>query len=436
MGYTLNTERDIREMLAVIGVSSIDDLFSDIPEEIQFGGSLSLPPALSEMELDAMIRKAAGRNIRNVSFLGAGAYRHYIPAAVDQLASRSEFYTAYTPYQPEISQGTLTAIFEYQTMICRLTGMDVANASLYDGASSLAEAVLLAVRTNNRRKVIICDSLHPSYREVLATYAWANDLTVETLKNNDGIFEADGSAAVDEATAAVVVQNPNFFGCIEDAAKTAAIAHAHGALLIYVTAEPLSLGLLKKPGDCGADIVCGEAQGFGNPVGFGGPCLGLLAAKESFVRKMPGRLVGKTVDADGKEAYVLTLQTREQHIRRERATSNICTNEGLCALRAVIYLALAGNNLRPLAQLNHDLASYLKTRLSGKGFHPLFSRPFFNEFAVKIPSAEKVITACAERGFSFGVNLGRWYPDYEGCVLLNCTELNTPEQIDELVSIL
>jgi glycine dehydrogenase subunit 1 len=436
MSYVSNTETDVKEMLAAIGVSSLDDLFSDIPQEIQLKKKLPLPSPLSEIEIDAQMHKLASLGKTGTSFLGAGAYNHHIPSAVDQLTLRSEFYTAYTPYQPEISQGTLIAIFEYQTMLCRLTGMDVANASMYDGATSLTESVMMSARTNNRSQIIIPDSLHPHYREVLKTYAWANGFEIITVLSGNGIFDAESlKKAVSEKTTAVVVQSPNFFGCIEDLSAIADIAHSVKAHLIHVVTEALALGLLAQSGSLGADIVCGEAQSFGNHVGFGGPYLGLLAAKEPFVRRMPGRLVGRTVDTDGKTAYCLTLQTREQHIRRDKATSNICSNQGLCALRAVIYLSLVGNNLRELAKLNHNLASYLRKRCAEKGLTPLTNNPYFNEFAVKAHNADTLIEKMLKEGISFGVNLGKWYPEYRNCILLNCTELVTPEEIDRVMKL-
>jgi glycine dehydrogenase subunit 1 len=437
MGYISNTGDDIRAMLDCIGVESLDDLFSDIPPELRFHGRLNLPESLSGIELDAHLRQLAQKNILRESFTGAGSYRHYIPAVVDHLSSRSEFYTAYTPYQPEVSQGTLTAIFEYQTMICRLTGMDVSNAGLYDGATSLAESVLLSSRMNGRKKVLICDSVHPHYRDVLKTYAWANGLTVETVPHKAGLFDPDRvEHAADEMTTAVVAQNPNFFGSLEGMDQLAESAHRKGAFFIYLVTEPLSLGLLKTPRSLGADIVCGEAGSFGNPPGLGGPCLGLLAVKEPFLRKIPGRIAGRTEDADGKEAYVLTLQTREQHIRRDQATSNICTNEALCALRAVIYLSHVGNQIRPLAQLNHTLASYLKNGLHRKGLPSVFSSPYFNEFAVKVPSAEKLTEKLNSQGIQFGIDLGRWYPEYRDCLLVACTECTPPDLIDRVLECL
>ncbi|HPA74056.1 MAG TPA: aminomethyl-transferring glycine dehydrogenase subunit GcvPA, partial [Spirochaetota bacterium] len=343
MDYTGITEHELREMLAIIGVKSIDDLFADIPESIRLKKLLDLPGALSDIEVEKLVAGMASRNCIMNSFLGAGAYRHHVPAVVDQLSLRGEFFTAYTPYQPEVSQGTLTAIFEYQTMICRFTALDVANASLYDGATATAEAVLMSLRSGDKNRVVVSDAVHPHYRALLRTYLWANGVELVEISSNGGITApGDAAAALDADTAALVVQSPNFFGCIEDVAAHAAKAHAAKAHLIQVITEPLSLGLLKKPGEMGVDIACGEAQSLGNYVGFGGPMLGFMAAKAEFMRRMPGRLVGRTVDEQGREAYVLTLQTREQHIRRERATSNICSNEGLCALRAVIYLSMLG----------------------------------------------------------------------------------------------
>jgi glycine dehydrogenase subunit 1 len=336
-----------------------------------------------------------------------------------------------------VSQGTLIAIFEYQTAICRLTGMDVANASMYDGATALAEAVFMSIRTSGRTGVIIPDSVHPHYRDVLKTYAWANDITITELPSVNGIIDSQKlQVALSDKMSAVVVQSPNFFGILESLTPLAEIAHKAGAHLIHLTTEALALSLLKAPGKCGADIICGEGLSFGNYPGFGGPALGILAAKEPFIRRMPGRLVGKSVDADGKTAYCLTLQTREQHIRRERATSNICSNEGLCALRASIYLSLLGNNLRALGKLNHDCSSYLKRKLAEIGITTKFFGPFFNEFVIQVGNPSAVITAMREKGFSIGVDLGRWYPAYKDCILIACTELNTPASIDAMTSAL
>ncbi len=437
MNYISNTPGDIEEMLKVIGVKSIDDLFADIPASVGLNKKTALPAPLTEIEAGDLLTEIAGRNCVLKSFIGAGVYSHYIPAVVDHLASRSEFYTAYTPYQPEVSQGTLTAIFEFQTLICRLTGMDITNASMYDGATSLAEAVFMAVRSGNRNAVIVSDTVHPHYRQVLDTYSRAGGIEVRTLKSKNGAVTAgDIDMLMDDAVSAVVVQNPNFLGCCEDLVEIADAAHSGKAYLITVVTEPMSLGILKSPGEQGADIVCGEGQSFGNPAGFGGPLLGILAAKDSFLRKMPGRLVGKTTDADGTEAYVLTLQTREQHIRRDRATSNICTNQGLCALRSVIYMTFLGNTLRELADLNHRLASYLKRRLVEMGFTPVFERPFFNEFVLSFDDVERVRSALRNDCYQFGVPLGRYYPEHENSLLLCATEMNSPADIDRLVSVI
>lgn len=437
MGYISHTERDIKEMLEAVGAGSVADLFADLPESIRLKGLVDLPGPLSEIEVSSLGKSLAAKNRTLTSFLGAGAYHHYIPAAVDHLASRSEFYTAYTPYQPEVSQGTLTAIFEFQSMICRLTGMDVANASMYDGATALAEAVLMSVRSNGKNRALLCDSLHPHYRQVLKTYAWANDIHIVESKSSGGTWDIEKlKAEITGDTGALIAQNPNFFGCLEDVKALADAAHAVKANLIAVVTEPLSLGLLKAPGGLGADIVCGEGQAFGNPVGFGGPLLGLLAAKDEFLRKMPGRLVGRTLDAEGKEAYVLTLQTREQHIRRERATSNICSNEGLCALRAVIYLGLLGNRIRDLARVNHLLAGYLKNGLREKGFKAMFDRPYFNEFIVRCKNAKAITERLRENGFAMGLTLGDQYGGMEDCVLVCCTEMNSPRDIDEFLALL
>jgi len=437
MSYICNTPDDVREMLASIGVGSVDELFADIPASILLKRPLDLPAALSEPEVWALAGEIAGGNRQMPSFVGAGSYNHYVPSAVDALSSRSEFYTAYTPYQAEVSQGTLAAIFEFQTMVCRLTGMDVANASMYDGATALAEAVLMAVRSGNRKKVAVSGLVHPHYREVLKTYCWANDLEMKTVNHADGVTDmADAGNLLNEEFCALVVQNPNFFGSIEDIKALAETAHRTGAYLIVVVTEPLSLGMLKSPGTLGADIVCGEARSFGNPQGFGGPALGMLSAKNDFVRRMPGRLIGKTVDHNGNEAFTLTLQTREQHIRRERATSNICTNQGLCALRAVIYLSLVGNAIRDLAALNHRLASYCRHSMAEKGYEPLFDRPFFNEFAVKVQNGEAILEKLKNENILAGAHLGRYYGQYGDCVLLCCTEMNSPSDVDRLLNLL
>lgn len=436
MDYTALSHSDREKMLETIGICSIDELFSDIPESIRLRDPLNLSPPMCDMHVDQQLRALAEKNIRTKSFIGAGAYRHYIPAVVDAIAARGEFYTAYTPYQPEVSQGTLVAIFEFQTMIARFTGMDIANASMYDGATATAEAILMAHRTKGGQ-VIISEAVHPHYREVVRAYMNAANIELHTCRHVDGKTDSTHlKEFINNHTAAVVVQSPNFFGCIEDIALFSEIAHASGAALVQVITEALSLGILKRPGMLGADIVCGEAQSFGNPVGFGGPLLGFLAAREEFLRKMPGRLVGKTVDAVGNEAYVLTLQTREQHIRRERATSNICTNEGLCMLRAVVYLSLLGGNLRKLALLNHRLAAYLRHRLAEKGFTIPFNTPYFNEFVVCIENIDRVYSRLCGEGYELGLQLKHYFPEMQNCVLVCATELHTPQDIDALISTL
>lgn len=436
MNYTCCTETDLKKMLETIGVSDIEALFSDIPDDIRLKTPMNLPRAVSEMEAERMLKQTAAKNSVGLSFLGAGVYSHYIPAAVDYLSGRSEFLTAYTPYQPEASQGTLAAIFEFQSFICRLTGMDIANASLYDGATALAEAVLMTVRASDKQRVIVSTGVNPFYRDVLKTYSWANGIDVEELAHTEGVTHAEALAdAVTGDTAGVVVQNPNFFGSIEDLAALSEITGQKKSKLIVVVTEPVSLGLLKKPGALGADIVCGEAQSFGNPPGFGGPLLGILAAKETFMRRMPGRLIGKTVDSDGNTAYALTLQTREQHIRRERATSNICTNEGHCALRAVMYLSLAGNRLRDIARLNHRLAGYMRQKMIASGAVPLFSAPYFNEFTLRIENARQKVEQMKQQGITLGLLLEDLYPELQDGVLLCCTENRSPAQIDRAVSV-
>ena len=437
MSYISITDAETREMLASIGAKSVDDLFADIPGAIRDGASCELPAALSEIDLERKMRALGSKNRLLPFFLGAGAYCHYIPSVVDQLASRSEFYTAYTPYQPEVSQGTLRAIFEFQTMICSLTGMDIANASMYDGATALAEAVFMSVRDTGKSRVVVSAGVHPHYREVLKTYAWANGIEIIESGIDGGTAGPAAIASLsDESASCVVVQSPNFFGCIEDLSSIKNAIAGRKIHFIVTVNEPLSMALLKSPGSLGADIVCGEARSFGNPVGFGGPMLGFLAARENFVRKMPGRLVGKSVDSSGAEAYVLTLQTREQHIRRERATSNICSNEGLCLLRAVIYLAYYGNRLRDLAVLNHSRAAYLKKKLEAAGFKRLFERPYFNEFVISIKESDAAAERLKENGFIPGISIKPYYPGLDDGLLVAATENTAKEDIDRFVDVL
>ncbi len=440
MDYVPHTQADELRMMEVIGITSLDDLFADIPARFLLKEALALPAGVTELELAAMMTDLSRRNrLPALTLMGAGAYRHWIPAVVGHIVSRSEFYTAYTPYQAEISQGILQAIYEYQTMIARLTGMQVANASMYDGATAMAEAAVLAAKTLNRKELIVARSVHPEYRQVVRTYAWANGYTVvETPYGPTG--QADPEAlrrAVGRETAAVLIQSPNFFGVIEDIAPLAAIAHPPGALLVAGFTEATSLGILKPAGAQGADFVVGEGQAFGNPVNYGGPYLGIFAAAEKFLRKIPGRLAGATVDKEGNRGFVLTLQTREQHIRRERATSNICTNEALCALAAAVYLVCLGKNLRPLAELNIRNAHYLRSRLLAiPGFSPAFSGPVYNEFAVRCPDPAAVNAKLQAAGIVGGYELGRDYPELADGLLFCATEMLSREDMDRAIDII
>lgn len=444
MRYLPHTEEDVRQMLAAIGVASVEDLFCEVPPAVRLQRPLQLGEALAESDLLRELQVLAARNATAAdysSFLGGGAYNHFIPAVVDQLTSRSEFYTAYTPYQPEISQGTLQAIFEFQTLICQLTGMDQANASMYDGASACAEAVLLAARATRRRKVILSAGLHPDYRQTVTTYCkyLGLDLVEAPCATSGGTDAAQLAALVDGETAALVAGYPNFFGVIEDLAGLAAIAHGAGALLVSATPEPIALGLLKSPGELGADIAVGEGQSFGIPVSYGGPGVGFFAARQKFLRNMPGRLIGQTLDRDGHRGFVLTLATREQHIRREKATSNICSNQGLCALMVTVYLALLGKaGIREVAQQNLAKAAYARKQLAAlPGVTLPFAGPVFNEFVIETPrAATDVLAALADRKILGGVDLGR-YRAADGRRILVCvTEQNRREEIDALVAAL
>jgi len=444
MRYLPHTEEDVRQMLAAIGVASVEDLFCEVPPAVRLQRPLQLGEALAESDLLRELQVLAARNATAAdysSFLGGGAYNHFIPAVVDQLTSRSEFYTAYTPYQPEISQGTLQAIFEFQTLICQLTGMDQANASMYDGASACAEAVLLAARATRRRKVILSAGLHPDYRQTVTTYCkyLGLDLAEAPCATSGGTDAAQLAALVDGETAALVAGYPNFFGVIEDLAGLAAIAHGAGALLVSATPEPIALGLLKSPGELGADIAVGEGQSFGIPVSYGGPGVGFFAARQKFLRNMPGRLIGQTLDRDGHRGFVLTLATREQHIRREKATSNICSNQGLCALMVTVYLALLGKaGIREVAQQNLAKAAYARKQLAAlTGVTLAFAGPVFNEFVIETPRpAADVLAALAERRILGGVDLGRYRAADHRRILVCATEQNRREEIDALVAAL
>jgi glycine dehydrogenase subunit 1 len=440
MNYIPHTPEDIRRMMSAIGIASVEDLFEDIPEKYRLKRLLNLPPSLSEQEIFWLMKDCAARNVvPSVILKGAGAYNHYIPAVVGHVVSRSEFYTAYTPYQAEISQGILQAIYEYQTMIAGLTGMRVANASMYDGASAMAEAAVLAAKTLNRTKIAVIRSVHPEYRQVVKTYAWSNGYEViEIPYRPSGQLDRDALAeSVDRDTAAVLLQSPNFFGVVEDTAAMASIVHDRGALLVSGFTEATSLGILKPPGEMGADFVVGEGQAFGNPLNYGGPYLGIFAATEKFLRKIPGRLAGATVDREGKRGFVLTLQTREQHIRREKATSNICSNEALCALAAAVYLVSLGKNLRKLAALNVHKTQYLMKHLVQiQGWQPIFSGPVYNEFAVRCPDPQAVNDRLRREGIIGGYELAKDYPEWKDGLLFCATEMLTKRDMDRVVEIL
>jgi glycine dehydrogenase subunit 1 len=436
--YVLNTPEDQAAMLARIGAGSVADLFAPIPPALRLKRPLNVPPALAEMELQQHIHALAGKNQSAsdaVCFLGGGAYDHFIPTVVDAIAGRSEFYTAYTPYQAEASQGTLQAVYEYQTLMCQLSGMDVANASLYEGGSAVAEAVLMALGVTGRTgEVLIAESVHPEYRQTLTTYVANLDCTVRTLPTPAGFLDPDDvSKAVNDKTVAVVAQSPNFFGHLEEMQAIGDAARKAGALFI-AGFDPVSAGLLKRPGDYGADIAVAEGQGLGVPLGYGGPYLGILACRTEYVRKIPGRLVGETVDRNGKRCFVLTLQTREQHIRREKATSNICTNQGLLALRAAVHLtALGPQGLRETAELCLRKAHYAADRLAAAGAPPRFDRPFVREFAVRVPGdPAALLRHLLGRGYLGGLPLGRWYPALGDCVGVAVTEKRTKVEIDGL----
>jgi glycine dehydrogenase subunit 1 len=417
------------DMLRAMGVGAVEDLFASIPREVRLNRPLRLPDGMAEEDQLAWFAELARRNAgADVSaFLGAGAYPHFIPLTADSLIQRAEFFTSYTPYQPEISQGTLQAIFEFQTFITLLTGMDVANASMYDGASATAEAVLMAARLRHgRRRVLLAESLHPLYRQVCATVTRNLELELQGAAGDGASGRLDLAAldaALGDDVACVVVQQPNFFGVIEDLEPAARRAREAGALFVVVVTEALSLALLKPPGACGADIVAGEGQSFGVPLGYGGPYLGFMAARQAHVRQLPGRMAGETVDADGRRGYVLALATREQHIRREKATSNICTNQNLVMLMALAYLTLmGGGGLREVAGHNVSLLSFLLTRLP-QGFRPAFSGPCFNEVAIACPRpARYVAERCLGQGVVPGVDLGRWFPAHADKLLVAVTE--------------
>jgi glycine dehydrogenase subunit 1 len=436
--YIPNSPEERAEMLQQIGAPSIENLFDSIPENLRLRAHLDVPAAMSELELLNRFDQLAARNraAKRISFLGGGAYSHYIPTIVDHLISRSEFFTAYTPYQPEISQGTLQAIFEFQTLVCQLTGMDIANASMYDGSTAMAEAVLMAERVTRRSKVIVSSAIHPQYLEVAHTYVQHAGIELDHAHTDEQSGETLLDS-IDDKTAAVIVQSPNFFGCIEDVTAIAEKAHAAGALLVVVVTEAMSFGLLKSPGACGADIVVAEGQSFGVPVSFGGPYVGLFATRDKYARQIPGRLVGEAYDQQGRRGFVLTLATREQHIRREKATSNICTNEGLIALAATVYLETMGRRgVQEAAQQCAQKAHYAAREIARlEGFSLPYSASFFNEFVVRAPVAATNLLAklADDKGIDGGIPLSRFNSNRANDFLVCVTETNTRDQIDALI---
>ncbi|WP_379966364.1 aminomethyl-transferring glycine dehydrogenase subunit GcvPA [Ectobacillus sp. sgz5001026] len=437
--YLPMTEEDRNEMLSAIGVQTVEELFEDIPERVQFKGDLKLKKAISEPELLKELTKLAAMNANTkeyASFLGAGVYDHFVPVIVDHVLSRSEFYTAYTPYQPEISQGELQAIFEFQTMICELTGMDVSNSSMYDGGTALAEAAMMAAHHTRNKKIIVSETVHPEARAVLKTYAKAQRLNVIEIPHRDGVTNMDRlQEEMDTDVACVIVQYPNFFGQVERIADVERIVHSQKGLFI-VSSNPLALGALTPPGKLGADIVVGDAQPFGIPAQFGGPHCGYFATKKAFMRKLPGRLVGQTKDSEGRRGFVLTLQAREQHIRRDKATSNICSNQALNALAASVAMtALGKKGVREISIQNISKAQYAKKQFEKVGCSVAFTGPFFNEFVVKCNRPVKEINeALFQKNVIGGYDIGKDYPQLENHMLIAVTELRTKEEIDTLVN--
>jgi glycine dehydrogenase subunit 1 len=442
MRYIPNSPEEREEMLGVVGLSSAKELFRSIPADVQLDRPLNVTDPLSEHEVLSDLNAMAAKNtaVGKPSFLGAGVYSHYSPTIVDHLIQRSEFFTSYTPYQPEISQGTLQYIFEFQTLVCQLTGMEVANASMYDGSTAMAEAYLMAQRVTRRDKIVVAASVHPEYREVAATYTKHGDAEIVTVPFDEQTGCLTDTSALDDSTAALVVQSPNFFGCVEDLNNLAEAAHAVGALFIVVVTEAISLGLLKPPGACGADIVVGEGQSFGVPMSFGGPHVGLFATQEKFVRQMPGRLCGVAYDKNGNRGFVLTLSTREQHIRREKATSNICTNQGLIALAATIYMeAMGKKGLQEVAEQNAQKAAYAAKRIAAAdGFSLPFSAPRFNEFVVRgpRPATEVLERLRTDHGIIGGLPLSKYYSGHDNDILVCVTETSTRAQIEGLADAL
>ncbi|HSZ57108.1 MAG TPA: aminomethyl-transferring glycine dehydrogenase subunit GcvPA, partial [Tepidisphaeraceae bacterium] len=441
MDYVQITKSHREQMLKAVGAGSIADLLKQVPDEFRLEEALKLPPSLDELSLRNHLSQLAARNApadEKVCFLGAGVYDHFIPAVVDFLAMKGEFLTAYTPYQAEASQGSLQAFFEFQTMVCQLTGMEVANASLYEGATALAEAAMMALNLSGKREIIVSEGVHPHYRQVLKTYLADLPAIYTQMPLKNGVVDTQElESELETDTAAVIVQSPNFLGNIERVDTITKFAHANQSLMIQ-SFNPLSLGILKHPGEMGVDIATAEGQPLGIPLQFGGPYLGLFATRLAHVRKMPGRLVGQTVDAEGRRAFCLTLQTREQHIRREKATSNVCTNQGLLALRASVYMAAMGPaGIRQAAQLCHNKTSYLVDRLKDTGIRRRFEQPFFNEVVVQLERpVDEVLEEASRAGILAGYAIGKDYPDLVDCLLIAVTEKRSREEIDRLVEVL
>ncbi len=438
MSYVPNTDQNRKEMLEKIGVRNFSELIQAIPESIRLQDELKLPPSSSELELTRLLGELANLNINGnqvTCFLGGGVYDHFIPAIVDQLISRSEFYTAYTPYQAEVSQGTLQSIYEFQSLICELTGMDVANASMYDGATAAAEAALMAHAHNGRSEILVAGSLNPNYREVLDTYCGSIKMKISTLPLEEGLVDVGTTGKIlSDKVACVIIQTPNFFGLLENVSEIEPLVHSVGALLVLVC-DPISLGILKTPKEYNADIAVGEGQALGNNLSLGGPYLGYFAAKQDLLRRMPGRIVGVTTDAQGRRGFVLTLQTREQHIRREKATSNICTNEALCALSACIYLSLMGKaGIKEVAELCLKKSHYALEQITKiQGFKNRYNAPFFKEFVLETPVSPKKITKqLLKRNILAGTDLSLFDRKWKNQLLVCVTEKRTQEEIDRL----
>ena len=439
MDYVPNTDKNREEMLKKIGVKDFSQLIQGIPQSVLLKEDLKLPPPLSELELVQLLRNLSQENRSAdelISFLGGGAYDHFVPSVVNHILLRSEFYTAYTPYQAEVSQGTLQSIYEFQSLICELTGMDVANASMYDGASAAAEAALISHSSNRKKEIVISDSLHPAYKRVLKTYCSGLDLKIITCSAENGqVQPSDLKKNLSSDTSCVILQSPNFYGVIEDVAKIETTVHSAGALLIMVC-DPLSLGILKSPGELGVDIAVGEGQGMGNHMNLGGPFLGFFTAKKEMIRRLPGRLIAVTTDTKGQRGFVMTLQTREQHIRREKATSNICTNEALCALASTVYLSLMGKNgIKEVANLCLQKAHYAMEEITKiKGFKLKYQAPFFKEFILETPvSAGEIIKKLLHKNIMAGVDISQIDPRFEDSLLICVTEKRTKKEIDYFV---